>query len=217
MRSREIEQLLPWVFRRAAGEGSVLHGLLAAMESLHAPDEAALAALDTLFDPRRTPTRFVPFLARWVDLDWLFEAPASGRARASQAGLPSGAGSARLRELVAAAAYLSQWRGSARGLLLFLEIATGLSGFSLDEDVPGPDGRPRPFHMRVRGPAAAAAQRALVARIVEFEKPAHVTYELLFEPQAPRVEAGPPAEPAPAPSAVPAPRRRRTPSPEGSR
>jgi phage tail-like protein len=216
MRSREIEQLLPWVFRRAAGEGGVLQALLAAMESLHAPDEAALAALDSLFDPRRTPARFVPFLARWVDLDWLFEAPATGRARVGAPGLPSGVGAARLRELVAAAAYLSQWRGSARGLLLFLEIATGLRGFALDEDVLDTEGRPRPFHVRLRGPAAAAAQRALIARIVEFEKPAHVTYELSFEAPAVDAEAAPAVPPSPAASPTPS-RRRRSPNPEGSR
>ncbi len=219
MRSREIEQLLPWVFRRAAGDGSVLHALLATMETLHAPDEAALASLDALFDPRRTPARFVPFLARWVDLEWLFDAPSAGRARQAERITPSGAGSARLRELVAVAAYLSQWRGSARGLLLFLEVATGLSGFSLDEAVPGPDGRPRPFHVRVRGPASAVSQRALIARIVEFEKPAHVTYELQFELAAvPESERSAPSGDGATSSSrpVPAARRGRSPKPEGS-
>ena len=39
-----------------------------------------------------------------------------------------------LRELIAAAAQLSQWRGTAQGLQRFLETATGIEGFELDEE-----------------------------------------------------------------------------------
>jgi hypothetical protein len=81
---------------------------------------------------------------------------------------------------VAAAAYLSQWRGTARGLLRFLETATGLQGFIIEEQVLDPNGRPRPFHIRVIAPAEAAPYQVLLERVIEFEKPAYVTYELVF-------------------------------------
>ena len=121
--------------------------------------------LHAVFDPRRTPDRFVPFLAAWLDL---------GRV------LPVTTGLSPLRELVAEAAAIAQTKGTARGLMLFLETAVGVSGFVIHEEVLDPDGRPRPFHVRIVAPAAALPHRALVERIIESEKPAHVTYDLEF-------------------------------------
>ncbi|MBN1206798.1 MAG: hypothetical protein JXB05_18085 [Myxococcaceae bacterium] len=163
MRSAEILRVLPGVFQRTARSGSPLVALLGVMEALHAPSEATLEELDALFDPRRAPDRFVPFLARWVDLD-----------------LPVTTGLGRLRELVAAGVELSRWRGTARGLLLFLSTATGRRDFELEERVPGPDGLPRSFHIRVRAPAELSPHRPMLERIIELEKPAYVTYELHF-------------------------------------
>lgn len=167
MRSSEIQRLLPGVIQRTLEPGRPLAALLEVMEALHAPSEAVLAELEALFNPYRTPDAFVPFLARWVDVD-----------------LPVTTGLGRLRELVAAAGELSRWRGTARGLRQFLQTATGERDFTLDERVPGPDGRPRPFHVRITAPASLESHRALLERIIEREKPAYVTYELHFaQPQ----------------------------------
>jgi hypothetical protein len=86
----------------------------------------------------------------------------------------------RLRELIAAAAYLSKWRGTSRGLLLFLETATGAAGFKVDEHVPDQQGKARPFHIKVVAPAETASYDSLLRRIITIEKPAYVTYELEF-------------------------------------
>ncbi|EAU62272.1 phage tail protein [Stigmatella aurantiaca] len=163
MRSAELVQLLPGVFQQAPQMGLRLKALLDAMEGFHAPSEAALAEVDALFDPRRTPDGFVSFLARWMDLE-----------------LPVTTGLGRLRELVAAGAELSQWRGTARGLLLFLSTATGRRDFELDECVLGPDGIPRAFHICLRAPEELMPHRALLEQIIHREKPAYVTYELHF-------------------------------------
>ncbi len=177
MKRNEIERLLPGVFQRTLQPGNPLLALLAVMEALHAPSEAALAQLDAFFDPYRAPDRFVPYLTGWVDMDRLF----GDLARLSDTTappFPSGIG--RLRELIAAAANLSKWRGTAKGLRLFLETATGLQGYEIDEQVAGPEGQPRPFHVAIRAPAEAEAYRVLIERIIEMEKPAYVTYELKF-------------------------------------
>ena len=163
MKRNEIARLLPGVFQRTLDENGPLVALLGVMEALYAPSEAALAELPALFHPLRAPERFVPFLARWVDL-----------------GVPVTTGLGRMRELVAAAVELSRWRGTARGLLLFLRTATGREDFLIEERVPGADGRPRPFHLRVRAPAGLAPHRPMLEAIIEREKPAYVTYELLF-------------------------------------
>lgn len=179
MKRTEIEQLLPVVYQRTVSERSPLTALLEVMEVLHEPSEAALQNLDATLDPRRAPDAFVPYLARWVDLEPLFERfPHEYSAERQRQPITTGLG--RLRELVATAAQLSRWRGTAKGLLLFLETATGVPGFAVDEVVPGADGLPRPYHVRVRAPAATAEHRILIERIIELEKPVHVTYELEF-------------------------------------
>jgi hypothetical protein len=104
-------------------------------------------------------------------------------AQEGDAEFPSGNG--RLRELVAAAAELSKWRGTRRGLMTYLEVATGLRGFDIQER---PDGRP--FHLRVVVPAGGDVHRALIERIVEQEKPIYTTHEVVFtpQPQKPQLE-----------------------------
>jgi phage tail-like protein len=176
MKRDEIERLLPAVFQRTLRDGNPLTVFLDAMERLHAPAETVLAELDSTLDPRRTADPFVPVLARWLDLDRVFDAPV-GRGAASVARSPISPGLGRLRELVAAATDLSQRRGTASGLKDFLEIATGVDGFVIDEQVPGPDGRPLPFHIKVRAPSATAAHAALIERIIALEKPAYVTHD----------------------------------------
>jgi P2-related tail formation protein len=185
MKRNEIEQLLPEIFRRTVRPGNPLYALLAAMEALHAPSEAVLAELDRYLDPYRAPDSFVPYLARWVDLQRFlaeFPEPEESEGGAGRpASVPFAGGLGRLRDLIATAASLSKWRGTAKGLLRFLETATGVHGFEIDEAVPGPDGKPRSFHLGIRAPAEAQRYQALVERIIEMEKPAYVTYTLTFE------------------------------------
>ncbi|HYF00001.1 MAG TPA: phage tail protein [Planctomycetota bacterium] len=178
MKSAAIQRMLPEVYRRTARPGGPLAALLGVMEGLHAPSERILERIPDVFNPHRAPDAFVPVLAAWLDLERIFDVPTQGDVPAASLTRPISTGLGRLRELVASAAHLSQWRGTARGLLRFLEIATGMRGFAVDERVPGKDGRPVPFHIRVRVPRAAAAHRALIERIVRAEKPAYVTHEL---------------------------------------
>jgi len=175
-----IRHLLPGIFQRTVRPGNALAALLEVMEKLREPSERILQNLSAVFDPRRTPDAFVPFLARWVDLDWLLEDIRDKRGSPGSLRFTPGLG--RLRESVAAATYLAHWRGTAKGLLLFLQTATGTGGFEINEHVIGPDGLPRPYHIRIRAPESTAPHRALIERIIEFEKPVYVTYELEFYP-----------------------------------
>lgn len=185
MKKGRIKRLLPSVFQRTVRPGNPLSAILDVMEDMHAPSEAALDSLDMNFDPYRAPEAFVPYLASWVDLEVLLEAPRTGSA-SSTPSLSTGLG--RLRELTAAAATLSRWRGTRKGLCLFLETATGVSGFKVDEHVVGVDGKEKPFHIRITAPGQLARHRLLIQRIVELEKPAYVTYELEFA--SPEVKPG---------------------------
>lgn len=177
MKRREIEQLLPVVFQRTLRSEDALMAILEVMETLHTPSEEVLQQLARYFHPYRTPDHFVPYLASWVDLDRLFTDTPQG----AEAAVPQFAtGMGRLRELIAAAAFLSKWRGTARGLQRFLDAATGMKGFAIEEQVPKEDGRPRPFHIAIHAPAEARRFQDLIERIISMEKPAYVTHELHF-------------------------------------
>jgi len=148
------------------------------MEALHQPDEEIIEQIDSICDPFRTPERFVVFLARWVDLERIF-APHHESAGPEESPISTGLG--RLRELTRTAATLARWRGTRRGLILFLETATGIPGFNIDDRVVTAEGALTPFHIRVTAPKAAEPHRPLLERIIEVERPAYVTWELVFK------------------------------------
>lgn len=183
MKQNEIKQLLPEVLQRTVPKekvppgrpGNLMGAFLQVMEDLHAPTEEDLAKIDAVFHPYRTADRFVPFLASWVDFDYVLGGLADEEALSSPAYTQR---MACMRDLIARAAWLSQWRGTNKGLLTFLELATGVHGFKIDETVPGKDNTVRPFHLKITVPAEAARFTDLIRRIVDTEKPIYVTYEL---------------------------------------
>jgi phage tail-like protein len=170
LKRTDIEQLLPGNYRRAITPDGPLSALLDVMEANHEPDEVILAGLDRYFDSRRTHDRFVDYLARWVDLGPLLDHLAE---ELGDQEFPSGTG--RLRELVALAAWLSRWRGTARCLIAYLEVATGVRGFTIEENAGG-----RPFHLRFVAPPGAAEYRPLIEGIIDQEKPAYTTHEIVY-------------------------------------
>jgi phage tail-like protein len=183
MKHAEIERLLPVVIQRAQPAGSPLAAVIDAMEALQEPAEEVLTQLVAFFDPRRCPPHFLTMLAHWVNLDHLYP-----RREAEVGGLdwtarPAPMAEGRLRELIASAPELAQLRGTAQGLKKFLEITVGMS-FAIEETVADAAGAVIPFHVRIVAPTDAQAQRELINRIVELEKPAHVTYELVFRDSA---------------------------------
>ena len=154
-----------------------LAATLEVMEMLQAPAENALATLDAHIDPLRAPPSFALMLARWLDLDryldWTGGRPGEGAPRYA-------AGLGRLRLLCLEAAELARWRGTRRTLERILTVATGVSGYAVEENPPGPKGVARSFHLRVVAPAAAQPLADLVRRIVDEERPAYTTYEIEF-------------------------------------
>lgn len=161
-----LVKVLPEVFQVVAGTSPPLRALLAVAEDMHRPVREILDAVAAIPDPGQAPPSLVPFLSRWIDLDWL-TLPEAEAAGSPGAGIPL----ARQRDLIAAASRLSAQRGTVDGLTRFLHLATGVQGFTV-EAVPGS------FHIRVGVPAAAAGQLELVRRIVKGSKPAHVTDEV---------------------------------------
>jgi phage tail-like protein len=174
MKSRDIETLLPAVFRSTLRGDNPAKALLHVMEVLQQPSEEILGNVESYFDPRRAPDRFVPYLASWLDLDRFLRSDVEIRTAAVSSPVPV----TQLREWIAAAVQISRWRGTAKGLRMLLETATGISGFEILEGTRS-DGGARPFHLRVRAPRGAGVHRALIERIIDLEKPAYVTCDPL--------------------------------------
>ena len=183
MEADQIARLLPEIYQDARvrvgpdgasqdASGSVLDALLDMMSAQHAPVEAALADLDAFFDPRRAPEPFVKLLASWMSLaPYLSMQSRSDIAGSGQGGSGRGLSGIPLRELTARAAELARLRGTAEGLRIFLEVATGIDGFVISE-------RPGGFSATVTAPAAAKPSNGLIALVVAREKPAFTTIEI---------------------------------------
>jgi hypothetical protein len=172
-----------WIFQRTLQAGNLV-ALLEVMEGCTS-QRPSTGVVGRHARPASDLGRVRSVLACWLDLEQLFEDPALGKMGAASSYRTISTGLGRLREVIATAAYLSQWRGTAKGLLQFLETATGTHGFEIHEQVIGSDGNPRPFHFLVLAPEGTARHRVLIERIIELEKPAHVTYELAFGPRNP--------------------------------
>lgn len=140
-------------------------------------------------DPLTAPRALLPFLAHWVA--WEGEAVWDVRQQ---------------RRLISRAVELYQWRGTRKGLRLYLHLYTNLP---LDEDIPNeadkhigitePFGSPftlgesligaavlgggRAFHfvVRLRFDRPMSLNEGLIRRIIEQEKPAFCSYELFIE------------------------------------
>ena len=178
MRPDRIARFLPEIYRATLGtKHGVLDGLLETMDALHGPSEQVLGELDGYIDPARTPDRFLPMLASWLDLapylDWTGGRRNFGEPRFTP-------GMDKLRLLVTRAADLNARRGTRAELEEFLSIATGTTEFAVEENPPDLQGMPRPFHLRVHAPDSAKRYDDLIARIVEGERPAYVTFEIVY-------------------------------------
>jgi len=176
MQQSSIEVLLPEVVRRTCGRGTPLDALLEVMEAMHAAPCEHLDRLELIFDPMTTPERFLPMLAAWVGLAHLVPSGSAGRREPPPAMLETG----RIRALIARASDLAKSRGTAAGLVRFLEIATGVRGFEIREVFGAGYPDARPFHFEVLVPATAVQYHALITLVVEHEKPAYSTAGLVL-------------------------------------
>ncbi|UCG24525.1 MAG: phage tail protein I [Chloroflexota bacterium] len=138
---------------------------LAIFESVAAPIEWNVENFDLYLDPDTAPAGFLPWLANWFAL--AFDPTWSERQR---------------RTLLAEAHEIYGRRGTKRGLARVLEIYTGVEPYILDleDDVD-------PFTFTVKLPLHENdVDRHLLERIVDANKPAHTSYQLLFKKKATR-------------------------------
>jgi phage tail-like protein len=180
-------QFLPAVYR----EVDFIGRLLKIFEQSFEPTVNTLQTLWAYLDPLTAPQTLLPFLAQWVgwqnETTWTVE---------------------QQRSLIRRAMEIYRWRGTKRGLQLYLHLYTGLPlrdptrspqqqpiqinsaiqhGFILGESNLGPTavlGGGRPFHFNVtlRPDTGQFLDETLVRSIIDQEKPAVCTYDLEIAP-----------------------------------
>ncbi|HEY9625319.1 MAG TPA: phage tail protein [Crinalium sp.] len=176
---------LPAIYREVDFVGRFLN----IFEQTFEPTVETLNTLWAYLDPLLAPQAMLPFLSHWVA--WEMDPRIGGD---------------RQRHLIRYAMELYRWRGTRRGLRLFLHLYTDLplddelpedrkhisieelfgEGFTTGEVRIGREARlggGRPFHfiVRLRCDADHQIDEPLVRSIIEQEKPAFCTYELYIE------------------------------------
>jgi len=177
---------LPAIYR----EEDFISRFLKIFEQTFEPSVQAMDALWAYLDPLTAPEALLPFLAYWVawpmDSRWSTD---------------------RQRHLIRQAVELYRWRGTRRGLRLYLHLYTDLplddhiaheadkhisieeifgQGFVLGETRLGQDsmlggGRPYHFIVRLRLEENSHVDERLVREVIEREKPAFCAYDLHIE------------------------------------
>lgn len=175
-------------------DDEVMGRFLMLFESFWGPIDKQIDSIWYYFDPKLTPSDFLPWLASWSDLAlderWTEE---------------------QQRKLLGSAARLYRMRGTKRSLIEFLEIYTGqravitehrANNLRLGKDsrfghsvALGRSNQPHAFSVSLRlpplpiteGDDAATRQRKeqdrrnTIVSIIEAEKPAHTTYSLIIQ------------------------------------
>lgn len=170
MKLDEIMDLLPEIFKRSISRNSPVDALIKLMHTLHLPTEEILNSLDAFTDPRRTRPELIPFLAYWMNLNWLLNEE-----------LLRSKGVGFMRELMANGAFLSQWRGTAPGLRMLISIILGSDEIQIEKPVSNGYENQLPFHFHIRISKNAMHYDSVIRKIIQKEKPAYVTYDLFYE------------------------------------
>ena len=188
--------LLPGLYH----DKDLVQRFTSALDDVLAPVLATLDSSDAYVDPRLAPLDFVEWLAEWVgvelDASWPEE---------------------RQRALVAGAAELYAWRGTARGMAEAVAIYTGAEPEITETGGTAWTGSPPPsgelpgtpegmLVVRVRVPAGEAdtIDQARLDRLVAAAKPAHIPHRVeIIEVAAPRRRSTRHAAPSPPPADVP--------------
>ncbi len=180
-------EFLPAVYR----EVDFIGRFMKLFEESFEPAVNTLQTLWAYFDPLTAPEALLPFLAQWVG--WHNEATWSV---------------AQQRSLIRRAMEIYRWRGTKRGLQLYLHLYTGLpitnphrslheqpiqihtatrQGFVLGATDLGPTailggGKPLHFNVKLCPNADHYLDETLVRTIIEQEKPVVCTYDLEIAP-----------------------------------
>jgi phage tail-like protein len=175
-------------------EIDLVNRLLMIFEEAFEPSVQTLDTLWAYLDPLTAPDAMLPFLAHWVG--WSSDIPFAPDQQ---------------RQLIRQAIELYRWRGTRRGLRLYLHLVTKLplddhltraedelnkhisiqndrsQGFVIGESCISPsnllgEGNPYHFVVHLRCGSTHQINESLVRQVIEQEKPAFCTYDLFIHP-----------------------------------
>jgi phage tail-like protein len=108
------------------------------------------------FDPRTSPSSFLPWLASWLDLSFNQHWPEIRR-----------------RRLLAEAIDLYRWRGTRYGLVRMIEVCTGIT-----PEVTENRAQPYTFDVKITLLKGGDIDKNLIDELIQAHKPAHAGYRL---------------------------------------
>ncbi len=144
--------------------------LLSALDVVLSPVFCTLDNIESYFDPSLAPGDFVEWLSEWVGLSVDENWPLDRR-----------------RALVAEAARLYRWRGTARGLSAHVALYAGIEpeveetggvAWSPTPNAPVPGTAGHQVTVRLRTSRGTSVERERIEAIVAAAKPAHVTHRV---------------------------------------
>ncbi len=153
---------LPGIYK----ESDFLGRYLLIFEHILSPVHRTVGNIPHYFDPDHVPHDLLEWLGSWVGLTLDTRWP-----------------EARRRALIAAAVPLYRFRGTRRGLTEFLRLYTGIEPEITEPTVTQVSANRSlafTFTVTLRVPDPATVDRALVASIIELEKPAFAAYTLVI-------------------------------------
>jgi phage tail-like protein len=168
-----MRESLPAVFR----ENDFAMRFVGALESVLDPIVTVIDSLPAYVDPRLAPSDMVEVLAAWLGLE-----------------LDESMDDATRRELVLQSAEATRWRGTRRGLEMALRLTFPDLPLRIEDEggvvfTRDASAEPAPasnrFIVYCDTPIPAARQ-AVVARVIEEQKPLHVAYRLRVKAAAAR-------------------------------
>ncbi len=147
-------QYLPGIYH----DGDFIGRFLLLFEHILSPIDRTVENIPYYFDAEVAPPEFVTWLASWLgivlDARWPID---------------------RQRDVVRRAWELFSWRGTRRGLALFIELYTGVTPEVIEpalRDIAQDRTKAFSFAVRVTVPRSAGLSRQLVETIIHHEKPA---------------------------------------------
>jgi phage tail-like protein len=137
-------------------DNDFLARFLLLFQNVWEPLEQRQDHIDMYFDPRTSPSSFLPWLASWLDLSFNQHWPEIRR-----------------RRLLAEAIDLYRWRGTRYGLVRMIEVCTGIT-----PEVTENMALPYTFDVKIALPKDGDIDKNLIDELIQAHKPAHAGYRL---------------------------------------
>lgn len=184
VKKSEIKKILPYVVQAGINEGTLYDELIGCMEDLHGSTEIFLTNAAGYLKPADWDANncseqrkiMLKYLASWFGFEWLmdFDTEETGDEKKND-------NRSNLRNLIINAMWLHEYRGTEEGIKKIIKIVTGIDCKIGTKDLTCGDKHlsTGQFIMSISiQQSLSDRQLVLIERVIEYMKPAYMTYEI---------------------------------------